>query len=157
MLMQLDGTFVFVVISFLIFLFIIKTLLYRPITGAIDEREKFLAKNSQIEKECKEKSIALVEDKERRIKQARNEAGEHIKEVSTEAKEKCAVIIKKTKKEIKEAIEENRKNLEESSHNSKIDLKSEVSGFVALIVSKILNEQTEVSIEEDRINKYLKI
>ena len=53
MLMQIDGTFVFVVISFLIFLFIIKAILFNPITKVIEERNKFYDKNANTEKSSK--------------------------------------------------------------------------------------------------------
>ena len=61
MLMQIDGTIIFVIISFLIFLFIIKKILFQPITKVIDERNKFYAKNSKIENDSKEKSKAYYQ------------------------------------------------------------------------------------------------
>jgi len=155
--LNFDGTFIFVVISFLVFLFIIKTILYRPFTKSLEEREGFLAENLKIEKESKEKAVGLIKDKEQKIKQARTKAGEIIKEVATEAKSKYSKAIKETKREIKKQIEENRRSLEESELNSKKELKSEISGFVSTIVSKILNEQVEINIEEEKINEYLKI
>ena len=42
MLMQIDGTFVFVIISFLIFLLIIKAILYRPFTKVMDDMKAVL-------------------------------------------------------------------------------------------------------------------
>ena len=62
MLMQIDGTFLFVVISFLIFLFIIKKILFQPITTVIEQRDKFYAKNLKTETETKEKSKLLTEE-----------------------------------------------------------------------------------------------
>ena len=71
MLMQIDGTFIFVAISFLIFLFIIKAILYRPITKVLDERNKFYEKNSKMELQSKEKSKNLLNEKEEMLKNAR--------------------------------------------------------------------------------------
>ena len=157
MLIQLDGTFIFAIISFLIFLFIIKAILYRPISDILEKREKLFEENSEKEKELKEKSEALIKDKENKIKQARSEACELIKEIVEASNANRSNIIKQTKHEVRRQIEENRNNLERSMVSSKKELKNEVSGFVSLIVSKILNEHTEINIEEEKINKYLNI
>ncbi len=157
MLMQIDGTFVFVVISFLIFLFIIKAILFNPITKIIDEREKFYAKNSKMETESREKTNALIEQREKALKESRQKAAELIKETSKKAHEKNIKTIKNTKKEIQNEIENNKNQLENAKANSKNELKKEISGFVSSITSKILSDNISVEIEEERIKKYLNI
>lgn len=157
MLMQIDGTFIFVIISFLIFLLIIKAILYQPITKVLSERENFFAKNSKMEQDSIKKAKELIEDRDNKIKKSRLEAGEIIKTTSFEAKQKGSKLIKQTKKEVQKEIEENRINLEQQSFESKKELKAEVRGFVQSIVSKILGEQVEVDIDEAKINEYLKI
>ena len=157
MLMQIDGTFIFVVISFLIFLFIIKTILFNPITKILDEREKFYAKNTKMETESKEKTSALINEKEKALKESRLEASQIIKETSKKANDENIKIIKETKKEIQEKIEKNKEELETAKENSKKELKNEISSFVSSIVSKVLNDNITVQIEEERINKHLNI
>ena len=157
MLMQIDGTFIFVVISFLIFLFIIKAILFMPITKVLAERENFYAKNSKMEAESKEKSHALLEEKESALQKSRQEAGNIIKETSKTAREQSAEAIKETKKEIQQEIEKNKSNLESEYQNSKRELRGEISGFVSSIVSKVLNENISIETDENEINKYLNI
>ena len=157
MLMQIDGTFIFVVISFLIFLFIIKAILFNPITKILDEREKFYAKNTKMETESKEKTFALIEQKENALKESRFEASKIIKETSKEANNKNINVIKETKKEIQEKIEKNKEELDLAKLNTKKELKNEISSFVSSIVSKILNDNIAIQIEEEKINKYLNI
>lgn len=157
MLMQIDGTFIFVVISFLIFLFIIKAILFAPITKIIEERENFYAKNLKMETESKEKTGSLLDEKENALKKSRAQAGEIIKETAKTAREKSASSIKETKKEIQEKIEKNKSELISESENSKRSLKNEVSAFASSIASRILNENVEISADEEKINKYLNI
>ena len=85
MLMQIDGTFIFVAISFIIFLLIIKAILFNPITKVIDERNSFYAKNAKMETESKEKSRALLDEKERALKSSRIEASNIVKKTTQEA------------------------------------------------------------------------
>jgi len=157
MLMQIDGTFIFVVISFLIFLLLINLILYRPISKVIENREKLYEKNAKTEADSKQKAKDLIADKDRKIKSSRAEAGEIIKTVSQKAKNDGEKLIKQTKKEVQKELEENKQVLIQQSIESKKELKGEIRGFVQSIVSKILNEEVEINIEESKIEEYLKI
>ena len=157
MLIQLDGTFIFVAISFLIFLAIIKWILFHPFTKIIDEREKFIDKNIKTEQESKQKSKDLILERDRKIKSSRAEAGEIIKQTSLQAQKDGEKMIKNFKKEVAKELEENKESLTQSSISSKKELKHEVNGFVKSIVSKILNEEADINIEESKIEQYLKI
>jgi len=157
MLMQIDGTFIFVVISFLIFLFIIKAILFAPITKIIEQRENFYAKNLKMETESKEKTDSLLKEKDAALKESRSQASEIIKETSKAARNKKDSVIKETKKEIQQKIEENKEKLEAERKNARFELKDEISVFVSAIASKILNENITVELNDDNINKYLNI
>ena len=47
--------------------------------------------------------------------------------------------------------------LEEESNFAKKELKQEFSNFVSLIVSKVLNEDIKVDLDEEKIEQHLKI
>ena len=157
MLMQLDGTFIFVAISFLIFLLIIKFILFHPFTKVMEEREKFLEKNSKTKEESNQKARDLILERDRKIKSSRAQAGEIIKQTSLEAKNAGEKLIKNTKKEVQRELEQKKETLTQESLNSKRELKSEVKGFVESIVAKILNENVEINIDDSKIDEYLKI
>ncbi len=157
MLMQIDGTFLFVVISFLIFLFIIKAILFEPMTKVIEERQKFFAKNTKMEMESKEKSKALLEEKENLLSETRSEASNILKEASKQAKEEGELILKETKKERINKIEENQNALNQERETAKIEAKAEITNIVKSIVSKILDEEVEINLDDERINKHLNV
>ena len=157
MLMQIDGTIIFVIISFLIFLFIIKKILFQPIAKVIDERNKFYAKNSKIENDSKEKSKALLEQKEALLNEARIEASDILSKTSEEVKKESENTIKKAKKEALDKIEKNQNNLNQEKINAKTEIKNEINNIVKSIITKVLGEETQVNLEENKINQYLKL
>ena len=157
MLMQIDGTFLFAAISFLIFLVIIKFILFNPITKVLEERENFYAKNTKMKNESNEKSKALLEEKEIALKKSREEANEIIKEANLSAKLENEFQIKEAKKEANRNLDEHNLKLNEQSASVKQELKQEVSNFVSLMVSKILKEEITVNVDEEKIKKHLKI
>lgn len=157
MLMQIDGTFLFVAISFLIFLFLIKHILFNPINKVMDEREKFYQKNSKMELESKAKAQALIEQKELALKEARKKAADLTKKTTQEAKAAAALKIKQAKSEIQALIEENKEKLNSEANLAKAQIKEEVNSIVESIVSKILNQQIVINLDDNKIEEYLKI
>ena len=150
MLMQIDGTFVFVIISFLIFLLIIKAILYRPFTKIMDDRNSFYQKNSKMEAESKEKTKTLLKQKEDTLNEAKQDALNIIKQASHEAKIK-------SKKELKDKIEKNKNDLIIEANQAKQELKTEINSLVKSIVSKVLKQDVDIQLEEEKINQYLNI
>ena len=157
MLIKLDGTFIFVAISFLIFLLIIKFILFHPFAKIIDERGKFIEKNLKTEEESKQKAHDLIVERDRKIKSSRAQAGEIIKQTSLKAQNEGEKLIKSTKIEVQKQLEDSKNALKEESKASKNELKNEVNSFVKSIVEKILNEKVDISIEKEKIEEYLKI
>jgi len=155
--LTIDGTIIFVIISFLIFLFLLKTILFQPITKVLDERDKFYAKNSKMESESKEKSKALLEQKETMLNEARIEATNILSETNENAKKESEAILKNAKKEAQDKIEQNQNQLEEEQKIAKNEIKNEVRNIVKSIVSKILKEDSEINLDDEKINQYLKI
>ena len=157
MLMQIDGTFVFVVISFLIFLFIIKTILYNPIERVMDEREKFYFKNSKMENDSKQKSENLILERDNALNEARKEAQTYIKELVQKENDLSALKIKQTIEENQGLIEKNKEQLIYEANEAKNEVKNEVNSIVESIVSKVLGKNVELNLDEGKIKEYLKI
>lgn len=157
MLMQIDGTFVFVVISFLIFLFIIKAILFNPITKVIEKRNEFYDKNTDMKKSSKEKAQKLIEEKEKTLKNARAKAVEIIKNISEEENKKSNEEIKEEKTKANNELIKNQEALEKTSSEIKSGIKSEISIYVSDIISKILKEDIKIELNDEKINKHLNI
>ncbi len=157
MLMQIDGTFIFVVISFLIFLFIIKSILYTPITKVMEERESFYSKNEKMEIESKEKTKTILKEKDETIAKTKQEASTLIKNVLNIAKEKRDNDIKEAKQFLISQMQKNKEELELENKSAKEEIKHQISNIVSSIISKILNKEVSVNIDENELREHLKI
>jgi len=123
----------------------------------MDEREKFYQKNSKMEYESKEKSKALLNQKELALKEARKEAADLTKKTTKEAKDDAALKIKQAKSEVQALIEKNKEKLTCENKAAKAEIKKEVNSMVESIISKILNREISVNIDDSKIEEYLKI
>ena len=157
MLMQIDGTMLFSIISFLIFLTIIKFIVLRPISKAIENRDNYYFKNSKMQQDSKQKSKTLLEQKEQLLNISRDEANKILKDTALASKLENEAQIKEAKKLAKDEIEKNLSDLNIQSENAKFEMKSQIENVVKSIVSKILSQETEIELDENKINQYLKI
>ena len=73
------------------------------------------------------------------------------------AKNKSESDIKKTKKDALEKIENDKNTLLEESKKAKEEARSEISNLVSIIAQKVMNEDIEINLDEEKINEYLKI
>ena len=155
--MQIDGTMLFAIISFLIFLLIIKFIVLKPISKAIENRDNFYFKNSKMEQDSIQKSKTLLEQKQQLLDASRDEASNILKEASLASKLENEAQINQAKTLAKDEMEKNRANLEQESKTAKHEIKSQIKDIVKSIVSKILNEDIEIELNDSEIDKYLKI
>ena len=80
-----------------------------------------------------------------------------MKKTNEKAKNESELKIKEAKKIATNKIEENQNTLNQEHINAKHEIKTEVSNIVKSLISKVLGEETDINLEEERINKYLKI
>ena len=65
MLLEFDGTFIFALISFIIFVLMMNIILYKPITKIMDERQKFYDKNKNTADLSKQRTDEVLKNKEK--------------------------------------------------------------------------------------------
>jgi len=153
--MEFNGTLIVSIISFITFVFLMNKILYEPILKVIEARQNLYDKNSKMENSSKEKTKALLDEKNATLAKAHFQASEIVKETTKTTKEKCSVEIHNAKLDVKKQIEDKEQELLDISKNVKNEIKSQMSEHVKEIISKVLNENIEVNLDEEKINKYL--
>lgn len=152
MLLEFDGTFLFALISFIIFVFLMNLILYRPIVKIIDERQKFLDKNKETVFQSKQKAKDVVQKMNDEILSTKLEASNILSENQNALKAEKENEIQAKKDEIKEKLISHNNSLKANKNEAKAQLKNEINDFVKMSVSKILEiEIDEINISEDKI------
>lgn len=148
--------FLFQILNFLILLFILKKVLYKPILGHLESRQKKikegLEKAEKMEAEwekIQQAARARITEIEKQalqiIEEARRAAASKEKEVLDLTQQKSAKIIEDAKKEI---MREREKIAEE--------LKAEMSELVVSATEKILKRGLKASDEKELIKEAIK-
>ena len=99
-LISINETLIFQIISFLIFLFIINRIMFRPLRKVMNERELYI-ENIQKDLVTAEKKFEdLTSQIQVQEETVRNEAFEHKEQLETSGKEQAAEIIAATRAEM---------------------------------------------------------
>ncbi len=158
MLLEFDGTFLFALLSFIIFVILMNLILYRPIMKIIDERQKFLDKNKNTVAQSKQKAADVIKNMEDEILGAKLEASNILSETQNSIKAEKNEAIKNKKEEIKEKTLSYHTFLISEKNEAYNQLNKEVNDFVKITVSKILDEDIEnlgysINIDSEKIKK----
>ena len=159
MLLEFDGTFIFALISFIIFVLMMNIILYKPITKIMDERQKFYDKNKNTADLSKQRTDEVLKNKEAEILSAKLEASNILQTVQNNAKVRREELLRIKKEEHKNKLINLEKQLVSDNNNAKTILKDQVSEYVMIAVSKVLDEDMNnigsINIDDSRIDSIL--
>ena len=136
--MEFNATFLVSIVSFLIFVFVMNKIFYKPLTKIVNEREKILEENFNEAKVLNDYADKILEDREQKLNEAeqesRNIISEKIQQYNLQSKEKIIEVSKKSA----EIINEKKVAMEQEMESAKIELNTEVWGLAEQISSKVL-------------------
>ena len=154
--MDFNGTFFVSIISFLVFVFIMNKLLYKPIHKIIKERNDFINGNYDAANINNIKANELDENRNKKIIEAKEDARGKYNELLGEYKEKRTNIVKNVQNTTHEELEKAYSNLENVSNEAKENLKWKMTDLANDIVEKVLGYRSEVQgFDNDKINNIL--
>lgn len=150
------GLIFWMTLSFLIVLFLLKKFAWRPILGALNEREKSIEKALNSAEEAKAEVAKIKDDNLKIIEQAKIERDGIIKD----AKEVKEQIIKEARAEAKQKAEAMIADALSEIQNQKDlllnEMKVQIAEFSVDIAEKIIKtELSDTSKKEEVINKFI--
>ena len=138
--MNFNATFLICTISFIVFVFIMNQILYKPVAKIVAEREKYINDNEQSAADDTDKANELIKNKEEKVQTANKEAGKIILEKSNSAKEEKADMLNKAQESLRQNIEANKNLLVQEKAQSTEKIADGVQNMSDIIVKKFLKE-----------------
>lgn len=140
-LISINETLFVQLLSFLIFLFVINRVMFRPLKASMDERDDYIAGMDHNIRDTQKEMEAILSDLKQKERTARDDANEMRQNLENEGNRKAfeihenlqkslAELKKKTEADVARQIEEARKHLQKES---------EV--LVVSIMEKVLNRR----------------
>lgn len=141
--------------TFLVFL-ILKKLLFKPVLGIIEAREKDIKANLAQGEKAKTEGISLKKEYEEKIGSAKNEGQEIIKQATLRAEQKETEIVSTAKQEAQSLREKASKDVEQERQKVMNEIKNDISDIALLAASKVIEKDLDKSKHEELINNFIK-
>jgi F-type H+-transporting ATPase subunit b len=138
-LISINETLIFQVISFLIFLFIINRILFRPLRRTMAEREAYIENIQKDIIDAQNQFEDLTDQIKEQEKAVRNEAFEQQVKLEESANRQAAEILASVREEINVSKEQARKNIDAQISTTRKDIQKEAENLATSIIETVLH------------------
>lgn len=135
------GLFLWTLIAFLIFFFLLKKFAWKPILGALEERESGIAESIATAEKVKKEMATMKAENETLLSEARAERTQMIKEAK-ETKDKMIAEAKdQAKSEAAKVIADARMQIQNEKMAAITDVKNQMGNLVIEVSEKVLRKE----------------
>ncbi len=150
------GLFFWVLITFLLFLFLLSKFAWKPILNALGEREKVIKESLEAAEKAKSEAEQISRDNEKALKEAESISQKIRKEALKEAETLRADRIEKAKVESEKFLNQARSSIEQEKKQALIELREEVSRLAIGAAARILDEELDEKRNRKIVDRYIK-
>jgi len=144
-LLTINGTLPVIMISFILFAFIMQRVLYGPLSTIKRKREEYIEKNKSDAKAAEDEAINLTNDYHSKLKDARKNASAiTAKAIKTATDEKNSILENK-KTEVNDFLKTQKEKIQQDKDSAVDSLKSQVAEYAQSITAKILGEEVSIA------------
>ena len=138
---ELNWTFFVQIVNFLVLMFILNRLLYKPVLKVLDERDERIVGGQQKAKQLTEDRDALFQEYEQKLYAAKVDAITTKNIARNQAVEEANIIIDQAKKKADGLIHEMQLEMSREMERVKKELKPELGIMAATIAQQILGRK----------------
>ncbi|WP_298401213.1 F0F1 ATP synthase subunit B [uncultured Chloroflexus sp.] len=143
-------------INFLLLIFILRALLYRPVMNLLNERTKRIEESVRDAEKVREQLANAKRDYEAEIAKARQEAAKIVAQAQERAKQQEAEIIAQARREAERIKEEARAQAEQERARMMSEAKTQIADLVTLTASLVLGAELQARGHDALIAESLK-
>lgn len=136
--MEFNATFLVSAISFIVFVFIMSAILYKPVIKVMEEREAFLKANFDEAEDARTSAKELSDKKQSELAEARKNATNTVAEGTAKFKAENKTAIEEFEKTQKNRAEGEKAMLKTEADNSRDELDKGSAEISRIIVDKVL-------------------
>ena len=140
---NLDITLVIQMINFLILLFVLNLILFRPIRNIIKERNQIVGTFNSDIASLTDNAQESMDQFELKIQEARKEGVARVQSMKDEGEEAEVELIAATTQEVQAKIEEARNKVAGDIQEARTQLQTQVQAFSVAVTEKILGRSIQ--------------
>jgi len=149
------STLFFTVLNILILYFILKKILFKPVSKYMETRSNKVKEALDMAEEAKHKVESMEEEHKARLKEIKEEGEILMSSYEKKAKNEYDSIIDKAKEDSKRMIESTREELETEKEQLVSGLKGEIADLVLEASEKVLNKNLDDKANRELIDNFI--
>lgn len=149
------GLFVWILITFVLFVFIFAKLAWKPILGALQQREESIKDSIQAAEKALKKAEEISKDNEKALREAEATAQRIRKEAVAEAEAIRVDRIEKAKDEAAKLLDQARATIDAEKKKALQELRNEVADLALQSARKILDAELDASKNKKLVDNFI--
>jgi len=155
---EFDGTLIVLAFSFIIFIWIMQSIFYSPMTQVKHERKDYIEQNKALADKAANEGELINKLKEQKLTEARKNATDSVSKVTENANLRRVEIVKGARNTAREELEQHKELMNQEKEQAIEQLKGSVLELAHCISAKVLGKEVPMSgISHDVIEKALNL
>ncbi len=140
-------------INFLILVYILKRILYKPLLSFLDEREKTIKNALERSREERKQAEEYLKKQQELLDTAKKEALQIKYEAEHSGKREREKIIADAGRQTEKMVNQAREEMSVAVNNARKELKKEIAGVSLMIASKLIKKNIDEKKQEELIRQ----
>jgi len=149
------GLIIWTAITFLILLFILRKIAWKPLLKALYSREESIRSSIERAEKAKEEAERLLEENRKNLQRAEEEVARIIRDGKAAAEKIKAEILEKANADSRRSVAQAKEEIEREKQAALAALRQEVADLAIQAATKILGEELDEARHRKLINDFL--
>ena len=149
------GLIIWTVVTFIFLLLILKKLAWKPILGALDQRESFIKDSLEKSEKARSDAEKLLEENKANLARAEEEAQKIINQGRELGEKLRNQILNESKDAARKMIDEATSEINRKNQESMEMLKNQVASIAIQAAEKIIRENLDKDKQNNIVNKFI--
>ena len=138
--MEINATILVSAISFIVFIFIMNKILYKPVLEIMEKRQNYIDANKNEADEHHKKAQQLLVDKDARVAEAQRTSRDIVASKADAIKEEKSKVLNYTKDSVTSYFSEQKQNLAHQKDEAAANMKYDVADLANRLTTKLMGE-----------------
>lgn len=149
------GLMIWTVITFIVLLFVLKRVAWKPILTALDKRENDIKESLAQAEKAKDEAKQILEENQANLAKAEEESKKIIEQSRAYAESLKEQLMRESKEQAKKIVDEASSEIQRKKDAAFEELKGQIAEIAVGAAEKIIRESLDAQKSKQVIDKYL--
>ena len=149
------GLMIWTVVTFIVLLFILKRVAWKPILAALDKRENDIKESLAQAEKAKDEAKQILEENQANLAKAEEESRKIIDQSRTYAESLKEQLMRESKEQAKKIVDDASSEIQRNKDAAFEELKGQIADIAVNAAEKIIRESLDAQKSKQVVDKYL--